>query len=144
MGEFSGLYKGIQFSSVTQSCQTLCNPMDCSMPGLPVRPPITNSQSLRKLKSIETVMPSNYRILCCPLLLPPSIPPSIRVFTNRVSSSHQVAKVLGGFKMTFKFLDWVSKLGKWLDWLGVYPQRGCRKREASFRDYVNYLHLCSC
>ena len=46
--------------------------------------------------------------------------------------------------MTFKFLDWVSELGKWLDWLAMYPQRGCRKREASFRDYVNYLHLWSC
>ena len=72
----------VQFSSVTQLCQTLCNPMDCSMPGLPVRPPITNSWSLRRLKSIESVMPSNHRSLCCPLLLPPSIPPSIRVFSN--------------------------------------------------------------
>ena len=43
--------------------------------------------------------------------------------------------------MTFKFLDWVSELGKWLDWLAVYPQRGCRKREASFSDYVI---ICTC
>ena len=42
---------------------------------------ITNSQSLLKLKSIESVMPSNHLILCCPLLLP-SIFPSIRVFSN--------------------------------------------------------------
>ena len=68
-----------QFSSVTQSCPTLCNPMDCSMPGLPVHP---NSQSLLKLMSIELVMPSNLLILCHPLLLLPSILPSIRVFSN--------------------------------------------------------------
>ena len=43
---------------------------------------ITNSQSLLKLMSIESVMPSNYLILCHPLLLPPSIFPSIRVFSN--------------------------------------------------------------
>ena len=43
---------------------------------------ITNSQSLLKLMSIELVMPSNHLILCCPLLLPPSIFPSIKVFSD--------------------------------------------------------------
>ena len=43
---------------------------------------ITNSWSLLKLMSIKSVMPSNYLILCCPLLFPPSICPSIRVFSN--------------------------------------------------------------
>ena len=43
---------------------------------------ITSSQSLPKLMSIESVMPSNHLILCCPLLLLPSIFPSIRVFSN--------------------------------------------------------------
>ena len=44
---------------------------------------ITNSRSLLKLMSIESVMPSNHLILCCPLLLLPSIVPSIRVFSNK-------------------------------------------------------------
>ena len=43
---------------------------------------ITNAQSLPKLMSIESVMPSNHLILCCPLLLPSSIFPRIRVFSN--------------------------------------------------------------
>ena len=45
--------------------------------------PIINSQSLLKLLSMELVMPFNHLILCCPLLLPPSIFPSIRVFSNQ-------------------------------------------------------------
>ena len=68
-----------QFSSVAQSCPTLCNPMDCSTPG-PLS--ITNSQSSLKLISIKLVMPSSHLILCRPLLLLPPIPPSIRVFSN--------------------------------------------------------------
>ena len=55
---------------------------------------ITNSQSLLKFMSIESVMPSNHLILRHPLLLLPSIFPSIRVFFQWVDSSHQVAKVL--------------------------------------------------
>ena len=46
---------------------------------------ITNSWSLRKLMSIESVMPSNHLILCCPLLLPSSMFPSIRVFSNKLA-----------------------------------------------------------
>ena len=67
-----------QFSSVTQLCPPLCDPMDCSMPGLPVHHQL---QSSPKPMSIESVMPSNHLILCHPLLLP-SISPSVRVFSN--------------------------------------------------------------
>ena len=69
----------IQVSSVAQSCPTLCDPMNRSMPGLPVH---HLSQSSLKLTSIESVMPSSHLILCCPLFLLPPIPPSIRVFFN--------------------------------------------------------------
>ena len=69
----------VQFSSVAQSHPTLCDPMYCSTPCLPV---ITNSWSPPKLMSIELVMPSSHLILCRPLLLLPSIFPSIRVFSN--------------------------------------------------------------
>ena len=66
-----------QFSSVTQSCPTLCDPMNRQAPLS-----ITNSLSLLKLMSIESVMPSSHLILCRPLLLLPPIPPSIGVFSN--------------------------------------------------------------
>ena len=69
----------LQFSSVTQSCRTLCDPMSCCTPGLPVQHQLPE---LRKLMSIESVMPFNHLILCRPLLFLPSIFSSIRVFSN--------------------------------------------------------------
>ena len=111
---------GSQFSSVTQSCPTLCYPMDYSTPGFPS---ITNSQNLLKLTSIELVMPSNHLILCCPLLPPPSIFPSIRVFSNEsvlhirwpkywslgfsISPSNEYSGLIS-FKM-----DWFDLLAVW-------------------------------
>ena len=69
----------VQFSSVAQSCPTLCSPMGCSMPGLPVHHQLPE---FTWLMSIESVMPFNHLILCHPLLLPPSIFPGIRVFSS--------------------------------------------------------------
>ena len=66
--------------SVQSLCHAqLCSPMDCSMTGLAV---LHNSWSLGKVMSIELVIPSNHLILCQPLLLLPSIFPSIRIFSN--------------------------------------------------------------
>ena len=72
-------YISLQFSSVTQLCPILCNPRDCSMPGLPVH---HHSRYLLKLMFIESVMPPSHLILCGPLLLLPSIFPSISDFSN--------------------------------------------------------------
>ena len=76
MGQKLGAH---QFSSVTQSCPTLWDPMDCSRPGLPV-----HHQLLEIAQTLvhELVMPSNHLILCHPLLLLPSIFPSIRFFSK--------------------------------------------------------------
>ena len=71
--------KCLQYSSVAQSCPTLCNPMDCSMPGLSVNHQLPE---FTQLMPTELVMPSKHLTLCHPLLLPPSIFPSIRVFSN--------------------------------------------------------------
>ena len=73
-------FSSAQFSSVAQSCPTLCDPMNRSTPGLSVHHQLPRS-SLR-LTSIESVMPSSHLILCRPLFLLPPIPPSIRVFSN--------------------------------------------------------------
>ena len=73
------VFNAVQLSSVTQLCLTLCSPMNYSTPGLLSN---TISQSLPKLRSIESVMPSSHLMLCCPLLVLPSIFPSIRVFSN--------------------------------------------------------------
>ena len=73
--------------------------------------------------SIESVMPSNHLILCHPLLLLPSIFPSIRVFSN-VSSSHQMAKVLEGQLQQPSF-QWIFKvvfLWDWLVWFACSPR----------------------
>ena len=69
----------VQFSSVTQSSPTLCDPMNCSIAGLPVHHQLPE---FTILMSIESVMPSNRLILCRPLLLPPSVFPSIKVFSH--------------------------------------------------------------
>ena len=76
---YNMMYSVHQFNSVTRSCLTLCNTMNCSMSGLPVHHQLPEST---KSMSIESVMPSNHLILCHPLLLLPSIFLSIRVFSN--------------------------------------------------------------
>ena len=71
-GNTTTLFVNQLFSSVAQSCPTLCDPVNRS----------TNSRSSLKLKSIESVMPSNHLILCRPLLLLPPVPPSNKVFSS--------------------------------------------------------------
>ena len=75
--------------SVLKSCLTLHGPMDCSTPG-PLS--FTISQSLLKLMSIESMMPSNYLIFCHPLLLLPSIFPSIRECSTESTLSNRRPK----------------------------------------------------
>ena len=68
--------------------------------------------------SIESVRPSNHLILCCQLLLLPSVFPSIRIF-QRVSSSHQVAKVLE-FQLQHQSFQWTPGLISFrMDWLDL-------------------------
>ena len=94
----------VQFSSVTQSCPTLCHPMNSSMPGLPVQHQLPES----KLMSIESVMPSSHLILCHPLLLLPPNPPQHQGLLQWVNSSHQVAKVLE-FQLQHESVQWTPR-----------------------------------
>ena len=71
--------------SVSQLCPTLFDPMDCSTPSFAVLHHLRElPNSSPKLMSIESVMPSNHLVLCCPLLLP-SVFPSIRVFSSELA-----------------------------------------------------------
>ena len=69
----------IQFSSVAQSCSTLCDPMDCIMPGFPVHHLLPEPAQTHVHRVGDTMQPSHP---LCPLLLLPSIFPSIRVFAS--------------------------------------------------------------
>ena len=73
----------VQFSSVQFSCSVVSDSVTPWTAARQASLPITNSRSLLKLMSIESVMPSNHLILCRPLLFLPPIPPSIRVFSNK-------------------------------------------------------------
>ena len=79
----------LQFSSVTQSCLNLCDCMNHSTLGLPVHyqlpefTQITSTESVMLSTSNHLIQSSNHLILCHPLLHLPSIPPSIRVFSNQ-------------------------------------------------------------
>ena len=113
-----------QFSSVTQSCLTLCNPMDCSTPGFPVH---HHSQSLLKLVSIKLVMLSNHLILCHPLLLLPSIGPSIRVFSNESVLGISWPKY-GSFGLTLSPSNEHPGLISFrMDWLDLFAVQGALK-----------------
>ena len=105
--------------SVAQSCPTLCNPMDCSKPGFPV---FYCLWSLFKLMSIESEMPSNHLTLCRPLLLLPSVFPSIRVFSNELALSSRWPKY---WSFSFdinpfnKYPELLSFRIDWFDFLAV-------------------------
>ena len=108
-----------QFSSVAQSYPTLCNPITAAHQA---SLSITNSQSLPKLMSIESVIPSNHLILCRPILLLPSIFPSIRVFSNE-SALHIRWPKYWSFSFTIspskEHPGLISFRMDWLDLLGL-------------------------
>ena len=88
---------------------------------------ITNSWSLLKLMSIASVMPSNHFILCCPLLLPPSIFPSIRVFSN-VSALHIRLQKYWSFSFNISPSNEYSGLVSFrMDWLDLFAVQGILK-----------------
>ena len=100
----------VQFSSVTQSCPNLCDPMDCSMPGLPV-----HHWSLPKLISIESVMPSNHLMLCRPLLLLPSASESFHMSQFFASGGQSIGASASVLPMNIQ--DWFP-LG-WTGWISL-------------------------
>ena len=111
-------YQNFQFSSVAQSCPTLCDPMNRSKPGLPVHHQLLSSL---RLTSIVSVMPSSHLILCRPLL-PLSIFPSIRVFSNE-SVLHIRWPKYWSFSFSISPFDEYSGLISFrMDWLDLAVQ----------------------
>ena len=112
--EFLNLVLNCPLSSVIQSGPTLCDPMDCSMPGFPVHHQFLE---LTQTHILESVMPSNHLILCHPFLLSPSIFPSIRVF-----SKESVLCIRWPKYWSFSFSispsnEYSGLISFWMDWL---------------------------
>ena len=112
------------FSSVSQSCLTLCDPMDCSTPGPPVHHQLTE---FTQAHVIETVMPFKHLILCHPLLLLPSNFSSIRVF-----SKESVLRIRWPKYWSFSFSISPSKeipglISFRMDWLDLFAVQGTLK-----------------
>ena len=109
----------VQFSSVAQSCPTFCDPMKCSTPGLPVHHQLLESTQTH-VHGVDE--PSNHLILCCPLLLLPSIFPGIRVFSNE-TALHMRWPKYWSFSLSISSSDkhpgLISLRMDWLDLLAV-------------------------
>ena len=109
-----------RFRSVTQSCPILCDPMNRRTHHGSLS--ITSSQSSLKLTSIESVMPSSHLILCRPLLLPPSIFPSIRVFSDESVLHIRWSKYWSfsfNISPSYEYSGLISFRMAWLDLLAV-------------------------
>ena len=114
----------MQFSSVAKSCPTLCHPMNHSTPGFPVH---YHLPEFNKLMSIESVMPSSHLILCCPLLLLPTIPPSIRVFCNESTLCMRWPKDWSFSFSTIPSKEIPGLISFRMDWLDLFAVQGTLK-----------------
>ena len=88
---------------------------------------ITNSRSLLKLMPIESVMPASHLILCLPLLLPPPIPPSIRVFSNESTLRIRWPKYLSFSLRISPSNEHPGLISFRMDWLDPLPVQGTLK-----------------
>ena len=114
------LFVVVVVQSIAQSRPTLWNPMDCSTPGFPV---LYYLLGLLKLISIESVMPINHLILCCPLLLLPSVFPSISGFLNELALCIRWPKYWSfSFSISFQWIFRVNSLWDWLVWPPHHPK----------------------
>ena len=114
----------VQFSSVAQSCLTLCDPMNCSTPGLPVHHHLPEST---QFMSMESVMPSRHLILCRPLLLLPPIPPSITVFSNESTLRMRWPKYWSFSFSIIPSKEHTGLISFRMDWLDLLAVQGTLK-----------------
>ena len=107
--------------SVTKSCPTLCNPMDCNTSGFSV---LHYLPEFLKFMSIESVMPSNHLILCHPLLFLPSIFPSIRVFSNELALCIRWPKYWSFSFSISPSNEYSGLIFFRIDWFDLLPAKG--------------------
>ena len=105
--------------SVTKSYATLCNPMEYSTLGFPV---LHHLPEFAQIMSIESVMPSNHLILCCPLFLMPSIFPSIKVFSNELALCIRWPKYWSFSFSISPFNEYSGLISFRIDWLDLAVQ----------------------
>ena len=118
------LLSSVQFNSVVQSCPTLCDHKDCSTPGFHAHHQLLE---LTQMHIIESVMPSNHLILCCPFHLPPSIFPSIRVFSSELVLHIRWSKYCN-FSFSISPCNEYSRLIPFrMDWLDLLAVQGTLK-----------------
>ena len=130
----------VQFSSLAQSCPTLCDPMDCSTPGLPVHHQLLE---FTQTHVIELVMPSNHLIFCCPLLHQPLIFPNIRVFTNE-SVLHIRWSKYWSFSFSVSPSNESSGLISFrMDWLDLLAVQGTLKNLLQYHSSKASILQCS-
>ena len=130
----------VQFSSVVQSCPTLCDPTDYSMPGLPVNHQLPE---FTKLMSMESVIPSNHLILCCPFILLPSIFPNIRVFSNESALRIRWPKYWD-FSFNISPSNEYSELISFrMDWLDLLAVKGTLRSLLQHHSSKASILLCS-
>ena len=133
------LQQSVQFSSVTQSCWLFVTPWTAAHQA---SLSITNSQSLLSLMSIESVMPSNHLIFCCPLFLP-SIFPSIRVF-----SKESVLCIRWPKYWSFNFSispsnEYSGLISFRMDWLDLFAVQGTLKSVLQYHSSKASILQCS-
>ena len=104
---------------------------------------ITNSWSSPKLMSIESVMPSSYLILCCPLLLLPPIPPSIRVFSNESTLHIRWAKYWSFSFSISPSNEYSGQISFRMDWLHLLVVQGTLKSLLQYHSSKASVLWCS-
>ena len=133
------IHNGI-FSSVAQLCPTPCDPMNRSTPGLIVH---QNSRSLIKHMSIESVTPSSYLILCCPLLLLPPIPPRIRAFSNESTLRMRWPKYWSFSFSISPSNEHPGLISFRMDWLDLFAVQGTLKSLLQHHSSKASIFQCS-
>ena len=121
MGWLKSLKTSVQFSSVAQSCPTLCDPINCSTPGLSVHHQLPEFTQTHIHRVGDAIKPSR------PLLLLPSIPPSIRVFSNELTLRMRWPKY---WSFSFSIIPSNEHPGLTsfrMDWLDLFAVQGTLK-----------------